>query len=134
MNRAVEIHDATLAAIEVVGRDVVLRLAPAYVHSCEGRPGIEAGLGAFQDVTLILREAAVELAPASLPCTLIDGSLSATGVTWDNVFPLPLASPGPATFSAVAESGEPLVVRGAGVEAMPSGEPRHAEPFPGQGA
>ena len=43
MNSVVELHDSTLAGIEPVGNEIVVRLAPAYFHRSEGRPGIDPG-------------------------------------------------------------------------------------------
>ena len=131
MNRMVEIHDSTFAGIEAVGRDVVLHFAPAYVHCSEGRPGVDPGSGWLQDVGLVIREATVESLPSRFPCSLSDGCLSVGGAVWENGIPLPLASSGPASFSATTEDSESLVVRGVGVEAVTRGEPRYVEPFPG---
>ena len=130
MNREVELHDSTLAGIEAVGRDVVIRLAPAYVHHSEGRPGIDPGSGCHQDIDLVIREAVTESSPSRLPCWLSDGALSIGEATWENAIPLPLAASGAVSFSAVTAEGESLVVRGTSAEALPRGEARYVEPFP----
>ncbi len=131
MNRMVEIHDSTFAGIEAVGPDVVVRLAPAYVHHSEGRPGVDPGSVWLQDVDLIIRQAAIESSPSRFPGWLSEGILSIGEAIWENVIPLPLTAPGVVSFSADTGEGETLVVRGMDAEALPRGEPRYVEPFPG---
>jgi hypothetical protein len=91
MNSEVEIHDSTLASITPDGRDLVLCLAPAYVHRSAGRPGIDQGSGWLQDIDLVISEAVVESSPSGFPVNLSDGSFSDGEVRWDNSIPLPLA-------------------------------------------
>src|SRR5262245_59103732 len=76
MNSEVEIHDSTLASITPDGHDLVLCLAPAYVHRSAGRPGIDQGSGWLQDIDLVISEAVVESLPSEFPVDLSDGSFS----------------------------------------------------------
>lgn len=133
MNRGIEIHDSTLVAIEPVGRDVALLLAPAYMHCSEGRPGVDPGSGWLQDTTLFIREAVVESSPSRLPCTLSDGAFSIGESSWENGIPLPLEATGSVSLSAVTEDGDSLAIHGLGAEAVLHGEPRYLEHFPGPG-
>jgi hypothetical protein len=131
MNSVLEIHDSALAGVERNGRDMVLRLAPGYLHRSEGRPGIDPGSGWLQDIDLVIRGAIIASLPSGLPCVLSDGALSVNGEDWDNAIPLPLEVSGAVSLSLTTSSGESLVVRGSGAEVVPRGEPRYIEPFPG---
>jgi putative acetyltransferase len=136
VNSAVEVHDSTLAGVNSRGRDVVVRLAPAYVHRLEGRPGIDPGSGWLQDIDVVFLDAVIDSLPSQLPSRLSDGDLSIGEQRWENGIPLPLAASGDVLFSAVTENGENLVIRATGAEAFPCGKMRYVEPFPvdGQGA
>jgi hypothetical protein len=131
MNSGVEIHDSTLAGITPEGRDLVLRLAPAYVHRSAGRPGIDQGSGWLQDIDLVISEAVVESLPSECPVDLSDGSFAVGEVRWDNLVPLPLAVSGTVSLAAVTCRGELLAVRGTGASAVTRGESRYLEEFPG---
>jgi hypothetical protein len=129
MNSAVEIHDSTLASVEAVSNDVIVRLSPAYVHRSEGRPGVDNGTGSRQDVDLIIRGAIVESSPIRIPCWLADGTLSAGETSWDNCIPLPLDVSGATVFEAVTENGEKIVISGVGAEALLKGDALYFEEF-----
>src|SRR3954447_25869367 len=88
LNNAVEIHDSTLAGVNNRGRDVVVRLVPAYVHCSEGRPGIDPGSGWLQDIDLVFRDAVIESLPSQLPSSLSDGDLCTGEGRWENGIPL----------------------------------------------
>jgi hypothetical protein len=131
VNRRIEVHDTTLAGISYQGRDLRVHLAPAYVHASEGRPGLDPGSGWLQDVDLIVSEAVVESSPSRLPAWLSDGTFSAGEIVLENEVPFPLAVPGPVRLRFVTGHGESLAVAGAGASALPRGEPRYLEEFPG---
>jgi hypothetical protein len=131
MNSEVEIHDSTLVGIIPDGRDLVLRLAPAYVHRSAGRPGIDQGSGWLQDIDLVIFEAVVESLPSESPVDLNDGSFSVGETRWENFIPLPLAVSGIVSLAVVTCRGELLVARGAGASAVTRGELRYLEDFPG---
>jgi hypothetical protein len=131
MNSEVEIHDSTLASITPDGRDLVLCLAPAYVHRSAGRPGIDQGSGWLQDIDLVISEAVVESSPSGFPVNLSDGSFSDGEVRWDNSIPLPLAVWGTVSLTAVTCRGEILAVRGTGASSVARGDARYVEEFPG---
>ena len=131
LNSQVEIHDSTLAGLTPVGRDLILRLAPAYVHRSTGRPGINPGSGWLQDLDLVVSEAVVESSPSGFPSDLSDGSFSVGEVRWDNTIPLPLAVSGVVSLTAMTVRGERLVIRGTGASVVTRGELRYLEEFPG---
>ena len=131
LNSEIELHDSTLDSVEMVDRDLVIRVAPAYVHRSARRPGIDPGTGWVQDVDLVVFEAVVESLPSELPCWLADGTLVVGEATWDNTIPLPLAAVGDVFLSAITANSEHLVVRGEGIKAVPRGEPTYVEESPG---
>jgi hypothetical protein len=131
MNSEIELHDSTLAGVTPDGRDLVLCLAPAYVHRSAGRPGIDPGTGWLQEIDLVVSEAVVESLPSEFPVNLSDGSFSVGEVRWENSIPLPLAVSGHVSLVAVPCRGEMLAVRGTGASTGTRGEPRHLEEFPG---
>lgn len=130
MNSQVEIHDTTLACIISVGRDLILRLAPAYIHRSPGRPGIDSGSGWLQDIDLVLTNAVVESLPSEFPVDMSEGSFSIGQDRSDNMIPLPLSFRGPVSLAAVTNRGELLAIRGTGASAVTRGELRYVEEFP----
>jgi hypothetical protein len=126
----IEIHDSTLAGIMFIGRDLVARLVPAYIHKSAGRPGIDQGTGWLQEIDLVISEAVVERVPSELPDDLMEGALSVGEVRWDSVMPLPLAASGQVTLTAVTSRGQLLSVRGVGISAVVRGVARCIEGFP----
>jgi hypothetical protein len=130
MNSSLEIHDSTLAGVDYVGGDVVVRLAPAYIHRSERRPGIDRGSGWLQDIDLVVHAGVVECSPSQMPCWLADGSLTIGDTNWNNCVPIPLAASGVVTLSAITENSERLVIRGSGVETVSRGEFRYVEECP----
>ena len=131
MNSEVEIHDSTLASITPDGRDLVLCLAPAYVHRSAGRPGIDQGSGWLQDIDLVISEAVVESSPSDFPVDLSEGSFTDGEVRWDNSIPLPLAVWGAVSLTVMTCRGEILAVRGTGASVVTRGDARYVEEFPG---
>ena len=131
MNSIIEIHDSVLASICPRGGDLILHLAPAYVHRSAGRPGIDPGSGWAQDLDLVISDAAVESLPTGLPAELSDGAFAAGEARWDNAIPLPLGFEGAVSLTAVTNQGERLAVRGTGATVVACGNPRYIEPFPG---
>lgn len=130
MNSEIELHDSTLASITPDGHDLILCLAPAYVHRSAGRPGIDQGSGWLQDIDLVISEAVVESLPTEFPVDLSEGSFSVGEVRCDNSIPLPLAVSGAVSLVAVTCRGELLAVRGTGASTVTRGELRYLEEFP----
>ena len=122
MNDLLELHDSTLASIDTVDGDVVVRLAPGYVH--------HSGSGWLQDIDFIIRDGIVRSLPLLMPCWLADGSLTIDGTHWDNVIPLPLTASDALTFSAVTENSENLLIVGNGAVTVSHGELRFVELLP----
>jgi hypothetical protein len=130
MNGMLELHDSTLTGIEAVGRNIVVRFAPAYVHRSEGPPGIDRTSGWLLDIDLVIRAGVVECSPLKMPCWLADGSITIGDTNWNNCVPIPLAASGMVTLYAITENSERLVIRGTGVESVSRRELRYVEESP----
>src|SRR5436190_21801707 len=129
MNAAVELHDSEVVAISRVAGAVVVRLS-AYVHRSSGRPGIDPGSGWSQAVEFTFACGLVDTLPAELPCTLDDGDVSGS-VEFVGMVPLPLSVRSLVLFKARGVHGEPVGIRGYGLEVSPVTEAVYVEEFPG---
>jgi hypothetical protein len=131
VGEAVEIHDSRLVGVERVGPDLVLHLAPAYVHRSEGRPGFDPGTGWLVDLDLVILEAVPESLSSEYPVNLADGEFRAGERRWDNLIPLPLDVADAVAFEAITAESEPIAVRGSGARIVVRGEMRYCETYPG---
>ncbi len=130
MNSAIEIHDSWLTSIDK--RDDVLRLRlEAYIHKSEGTPGVDAGTGWTQDVTLVFGNGIVEGSITEWPADLYDGTLTIDGEVSDNIIPIPLDRRGTIQLTLKPKFDDPIVVRGSDVRLLLQGVPRYVEEFPG---
>lgn len=92
-NRAIELHDSTLAATRWNGPDLVLSI-DAYLHVSEGDPGRDAGTGWIQQAELRLGAATLVTAPTAT-AWILDGQIRVREGTFDNMLPLPFSHEGP---------------------------------------
>src|SRR3954468_14295296 len=86
-NRAIELHDSTLAAVSQIDTAAVLYFSAAYVHESVGEPGVDAGSGWYQSATFTVAGARI-VSRASTPATLIDGFVRAEGTLHRNLVPV----------------------------------------------
>lgn len=138
MNRSIELHDTSVGRIETI-RDVVLvHLSPAYVHTSEGRPGWDAGTGAWQHAIIRLADGSIDdqrqtfasLAGTlpTLPGSIGDGTLRVAGREYPNEIPIP--SPGgPVELHLVFRSGHELTIRAESIALELIGEAFDEEEF-----
>jgi len=126
----VEFHDSRLAGVDPIGRDLVIRLAPAIVHRSEGGPGVDAGMVGLQEVEIVIHDAAGDPFPVRFPVDLADGSLAMAGRRWDGVVPIPFEAVGSVEVEAITEEGERLGLRGDGVAIRAVGAWALLEAFP----
>jgi hypothetical protein len=89
MKSAIEIHDSYLTEIAKHDNTVELKLS-AYIHKSEGTPLIDAGTGWIQDVSVFLRDGAVNGTITNWPADLYDGTLEVDSDAYENVIPIPL--------------------------------------------
>lgn len=128
VNKSIELHDSRLDAIITVGGETIVSLSPAYVHSSEGRPGIDAGSGWLQSATLALGEGTLRVMPAHLPVAVAGGFIRIGSEPRDNMIPIGIFE-GPVEISMVLVTGETLRIRGQGIRIELHGEPSFVEDF-----
>jgi len=97
-NRAIEIHDSAVDEITLKDGDAVLHFPKVYIHSSEGRPGVDAGTGWTQEAVIRIANAHIEgkfsqesrEASVGHAHYLSDGSLRIHNSVSDNLIPIPL--------------------------------------------
>ena len=129
-NRIIELHDSTVGAISRVGNSLVVEFRPAYVHSSDGRPGLDPGTGWAQDADLVIREADCGPTAAELPAWISDGELIVGEERFPNVVPIPLdRRRDEVQLDLVMVTAETFSIRGRGVELKLLGDARFIENF-----
>jgi len=126
-----EFHDSTFDSLERDGANLTLRFSAAYIHESEGEPGLDAGIGWFQEVQIHLSNASTSGSMSELPCYLWDGQISLGGES-RQMAPVPLDDG--TVHLKLVENGErdrQIEVSGTHVRMELSGEPKHVEKFPG---
>jgi hypothetical protein len=129
VNKAIEIHDSTVAAIASWDDAVTVNLLPAYVHASEGRPGFDSGTCWIQDAKLVLVSACVSGNFPNLPCEVMDGALTVGNKQFDNEIPIPLDTSAITELRLVFDSDHVVTVVGKGARIELIGEPRFVEEF-----
>jgi hypothetical protein len=127
-----EFHDSTFDGIERDGANLILRFSHAYIHESEGEPGLDAGIGWFQEVRLLISNASSRGSMSKLPCYLWDGRISLANELLHMV-PIPLKYSGEVHLKLV-ENGEvdgQVQVTGTHVRLKMHGESNRVEKFPG---
>jgi len=97
-NRAIEIHDSALDEVTFEAGVAVLRFPKVYIHSSEGRPGIDPGTGWTQEAVIRIGKADIEgrfsqesrEAYNGFAHYLSGGSIRINGIIFDNEIPIPL--------------------------------------------
>ena len=131
-NSAIELHDSVFAHIAQRGERIEISLAPAYVHKSNGVPGVDAGTGWIQNVTIVLEGGHVEGELPNLPCELSDGMLIIRDQAFENEIPLPLDQDGPVLLRLDEMwSNRSISFRGSRIVVTVLGEPKYVEQFPG---
>ena len=126
-----EFHDSTFDGLDRDGANLTLRFSAAYIHESEGEPGLDAGIGWFQEVRLHFANASSG-SMSELPCYLWDGQISLAGESLQMV-PIPLEHSGKVDLKLI-ENGQvdgQVEVTGTHVRLELCGEPKHLEKFPG---
>ena len=111
-NRAIEIHDSTLASLTIEVGHVILEFSAAYVLQTDGRPGVDAGTGWTQHAVIRIRGEVAGGALTKLPCGLAAGYLELDGKELDNLIPIPLHFSGDVELGFTSEFDETIKIRG----------------------
>jgi hypothetical protein len=130
-NRAIEIHDSTLANVAVSQGRAELTFSSVYIHQSDGRPGIDAGSGWVQEAILRITDADAKGAFSQLPVNLDGGYIRLGEQLLDNVIPIPLRHTGPIELRLEAwpQAQEVVTISGGGAELELVGEPEYVEKF-----
>lgn len=110
MNENIELHDSDLAAVSTRDGEIVVTLAPAYIHRSAGLPGIEGGSGWLQPAALSFGEAVLVDLPAKLPATISEGVLRIGGAVHSNLIPGAGEFRDPIELALVLTTGETLTI------------------------
>jgi hypothetical protein len=87
VNSAIEIHDSTVAEIAKCNGVVTVHFRPAYLHQSEGRPGVDRGIGLFQEAELTFSDSSIDGSLPDLPCDVMDGEIVLSGKVHNNEIP-----------------------------------------------
>jgi hypothetical protein len=129
-NAAVEFHDSELVRVRRHESDCVLELN-GYVHRSAGTPGVSPGTGWSQRVLVRLTGVRILSGVPVLPIWLNGGTLTAEGVAFDNVVPVPSSFAGPIDCELLGFGDECIVVQAESAELSFDGEPEYVDEFPG---
>jgi hypothetical protein len=128
-HRAIEFHDAELAAVARDGASVVLLFSAVYVHESTGVPGVDRGVGWYQPATLTIAHGEI-VSDAHAPATVADGWIRLVETLHQNHLPiLDGTLEGSIELSLLLSTAETLLVRGAGITIELSGQASPIEQF-----
>lgn len=89
---AIELHDSVLARVEHDGSETRFFFEPAYLHRSPGEPGLDSGTGWLVEALLSIGNSTEAPLVSGLPARISDGTITADGVTYQNVVPVPLSA------------------------------------------
>jgi hypothetical protein len=88
MNRAIELHDSIVQNIARKNGLTVIHFRCAYVHESAGDPGVDAGVGWFQEAVFRIKNSADSTDHVESPTCLVGGHLTVGTRRWNNVLPI----------------------------------------------
>ena len=130
-NQCIEIHDCVLDRILTSNGVTELYFASVYVHQSQGKPGVDPGIGWFQEAISRIFDVQAPPALSKLPIDLANGQTVLGERISDNEIPLPLNYRGKfeLRLNPAQNPGEILLFVGSGAEIALLGEPGEAENF-----
>jgi len=130
-NQCIEIHDCVLDRILTSNGVTELYFASVDVHQSQGKPGVDPGIGWFQEAILRIFDVQAPPALPKLPIDLPNGQTVLGERISDNEIPLPLDYRGKfeLRLNPAQNPGEILLFVGSGAEITLLGEPEEAENF-----
>ncbi len=129
-NAAIELHDSELTALCRETSALVLDLR-ACVHRSHGTPGTDPGTVWIQPASIILPNGRLLGPKPELPCTIIDGDMTTSHRTYDNMIPCPLASQYETTVNLTLSSGQRTQIEADQLTIAFTGDPEFIEDFDG---
>jgi hypothetical protein len=130
-NRAIEIHDSTLADISLLQSEAKLHFASVYIHQSEGIPGRDAGSVWVQKAIIRISDAKVRGTFSEFPVHLSGGQILMGQNCADNIIPVPLHHKGAfeLRLETWRQAREVVTFTGSGAELELLGEPEYLEEF-----
>jgi hypothetical protein len=129
-NHSIEIHDAILASIAILPGKAELHFSAVYIHQSDGIPGVDAGIGWFQEAVLCIWEAEVTSSFLEFPVHLTGGQTRVKDRHLENEIPLPLHHKGKFELTLLPKwQGKPVSFTGSGAELELIGQPGPVENF-----
>lgn len=89
MSKGLELYQSRVSRVDREQGFVTIHFPHAYIYQAKGTPGRDPGTGWSQEVELLLDEALIDSATATLPNMIDDGYFEVDGERYD-VIPLPL--------------------------------------------
>lgn len=81
LNAAIELHDSVVESFVHSEGAIQIALC-AYIHKSEGKPGVDAGSGFVQNVTIEFGTVQIDGDIGDLPADIYSGSFYAAGQTF----------------------------------------------------
>ena len=117
MDQEIEFHDSQLGDTQLREGALTIRLAPAYVHRFEERPGTDRRhTGWWQDAELhfanVVARAGIDAAGELNVDSrwIVDASIQTPDHRWQNVIPVPIDVAGPLQFAAQTNENDDLLL------------------------
>jgi hypothetical protein len=130
-NRCIEIHDSVLNRIAISGDFSELHFSSVYIHESDGRPGVDEGVGWFQEAVLRIFGARTPDSLPEFPIDLTGGQTVLGELVSENEIPLPLNHRGKFELRLIPQwhPDEILSFTGCGADLTLTGEPSRIEKF-----
>ncbi|HET7105816.1 MAG TPA: hypothetical protein VFI38_03335 [Candidatus Acidoferrum sp.] len=131
-NRCIEIHDSVLNGIAISGHISELHFSSVYIHQSDGKPGVDQGVGWFQEAVLRIFGARTPDSLPQFPIDLMDGQTVLGQLVSENEIPYPLNHQGKFELRLIPKwhPDEVLSFIGTGADLTLIGEPSEVEKFP----
>jgi hypothetical protein len=126
---AIELHDSTIGAMDIVEGNLAVHFAPAYIHRSAGVPGADSGTGWSQNAVMIMSGVRHVSQLPPVPAEVSDGELEVDGRTHKNVLDLVAPFEGEVCLRLTFDNGCEFEVRGDKLELKLEGDARFVEYF-----
>jgi hypothetical protein len=130
-NLSIEIHDSVLGSVSDSEKFRELRFSSVYIHQSEGRPGIDQGIGWFQEAVLCIFDSQSHGKLPELPIEFGDGQTILGADVFENEIPLPLDFLGKFELRLIPmwQPDEILLFTGSGAKLNLIGQPGEIKKF-----
>jgi hypothetical protein len=126
----IELHDSTVAAFDVAGESLVIRLAPAIIHRSAGVGGVDSRTVWTQNAVMTIRGTKLLGNLPVVPIDVADGEVELGGRLYMNSVPLSPPFEGEARVKLVFENSSEVEIRGNQFTLDLEGDARFLEVFP----